>query len=130
MASEYAQALITSWMIHKPLKLIKIFRRRKFLYALKKFQKAGKIIAVYSDYPVREKLCALDFRPDYSYWSNDGIINCMKPKPDGLMRIIHILGISKNRILYIGDREDKDGECAKNAGIDYLDVNDFGKKLS
>ena len=123
--AEQAERVITSWMIHKPLKVIEIFRRRKLVDAVKKFQQSGGMVVVYSDYPVKEKLEALKLKPDYSYWSNDGFINCMKPNPDGLKKIIAALGLDRAEILYIGDREDKDGMCARNAGVAYIDVRNF-----
>ena len=130
LSPDEAQDVITSWMIHKPLKLIHIFRRRRLIDAIKAFQKSGTMIIVYSDYPVREKLCALDLQPDYSYWSGDDVIRCMKPDSSGLSRVIAMLGLEGKNILYIGDRDDKDGECARRAGIAYMDVAEFGRTIT
>ncbi len=123
------ERIINSWMNNKPLKLVKTFRRKKLLSKLKELQTSGKIIIVYSDYPVKEKLRALNFEPDKYYWSNDGFINCMKPSASGLLRIIRELKLNAQNILYVGDRYDRDGECAGRAGIDYADVKEFVKNF-
>lgn len=41
------------------------------------------------------------------------------------MRIIKKLKLKVNKVLYVGDRSDRDGICAERAGIDYLDVKEF-----
>ena len=129
MTLEDAQRTITSWMIYKPLNLLKLFRRRKLLDAVKRLHESGTIIIVYSDYPVKEKLSALGLKPDYAYCSTDKIVKCMKPDSEGLLRIINISGVDKKDILYVGDRYEKDGLCACGAGIDYLDVKVFVRCL-
>lgn len=93
------------------------------------FSVQGKSFVIYSDYPVKEKLSALGLCPDYSFWSDDGVINCMKPNSRGLEVIIFLLGTGRSEILYVGDRYDRDGLCASGAGIDYMDVRDFMKKF-
>ena len=123
------ERIINSWMNDKPLKLVKFFRRRKLLVKLKELQASGKIIIVYSDYPVKEKLRALNFEPYKYFWSNDGFINCMKPDASGLLRIIRELKLNAQNILYVGDRYDRDGECAENAGVAYMDVKEFVKNF-
>ena len=87
--------------------------------------KAGTKIIIYSDNPVKEKINAINFTPDYAFWSCDEMIHCMKPDSQGLINIINFLGLNKSEVLYIGDRYDKDGLCALGAGIDYLDVKNF-----
>lgn len=119
------EEIIKLWMINRPLKFIKLFGRRKLIEKLKSCQKAGAKIIIYSDNPVKEKICAINFTPDYAFWSCDEIIHCMKPDSQGLINIIHFLGLNKSEVLYIGDRYDKDGLCAQGAGIDYLDVKNF-----
>ena len=129
LTTDKADRIITLWMIHEPLKLIKIFRRRKLLEFIAELQNNDKIIVVYSDYPVKDKLRAMNFSPDYAYYSGDKLIQCMKPNSEGLSRIISVLGIEPENILYVGDRDDRDGLCAKGAGIDYMDVKDFCRKI-
>lgn len=117
-----AESLINLWMIIRPLRMIKFFRRRRLISCLKSCQEIGIKIIIYSDNPVKEKITAINFTPDYAFWSCDEIIKCMKPDSHGLINIINFLGINQSEALYIGDRYDRDGLCAKSAGIDYIDV--------
>ena len=119
--------IINSWTIEKPKFLIKKFQREKLITAIKNFQAEGKIIVIYSDNPVAEKIKALDFVPNFYFWSDDDLIKCMKPNPQGLNNIIKFLKLNRAEILYIGDRDDRDGACAKNANVDYCDVKEFIK---
>ena len=54
----------------------------------------------------------------------------MKPDSHGLENIINLLGFHKNKneVLYIGDRYDRDGLCAKSAGINYIDVKNLSSE--
>ena len=124
---EDVRNLLKTWLINKALFAVKIFKKRKLLKYMEKLQKSAVIVIVYSDYPVKEKLQAINFRPDYSFYSNDDLIRCMKPDAGGLLRIIDFLKLNKEFVLYVGDRDERDGLCAQLAGIDYLDVKEFEK---
>ena len=117
--------LINLWMNKKPLMIIRIFRRRKLLEFMKELQVKGKIIIIYSDYPVKEKLEAINFIPNHYYCSDDELIHCMKPDASGLIRMLNSEGLNIESCLYVGDRYDRDGLCAESAGIVYMDVKEF-----
>ena len=121
--------VVQTWMIEKPQIFIKTFQRKKLIAAIKSAQLRGMTIVIYSDNPVAEKIKALDFTPDYAFWSDDDLIKCMKPNAAGLKNIIGLLKLNREEILYIGDRDDRDGVCAKNVGVDYCDVKKFVKIL-
>ncbi|MCJ7449317.1 MAG: HAD family hydrolase [Bacteroidales bacterium] len=44
-----------------------------------------------------------------------------KPSPAGVLHILKITGIERNRTIFIGDSE-ADKKCAQNSGISYLDI--------
>ena len=117
--------VMQDWMIEKPKFFIKIFQRRKLIAAINSAKLRGVKIVIYSDNPVTEKVKALDFTPDYAFWSDDDLIKCMKPDSSGLKNIIRLLNLNRAEVLYIGDRDDRDGACAKSAGVDYCDVKKF-----
>lgn len=121
--------IVNLWTIEKPRFLIKTFQRKKLIAAIKSAQLRGVKIVIYSDNPVAEKIKALDFVPDYAFWSDDALIKCMKPNPKGLKNILKFLRLRPDEVLYIGDRDDRDGDCAKNVGVDYCDVKKFIKFL-
>ena len=52
-------------------------------------------------------------------------VSCMKPDVCGLKKILSLQNLKPAEVLYIGDRDDRDGICARQAGVDYLDVKNF-----
>jgi len=113
--------VVIYWMREKPLRYIALFRDRRLLCLVRQLREHGAKIAVYSDYPVREKIAVLSgLTADYSFCSSDAAIQCLKPDPKGLKNILRITGITAEISLFIGDRYEKDGKCAENAGMDYI----------
>ncbi len=119
--------LLHFWFFEKPLKLIKIFQRKKLIESIIQNQKQGIKMIVYSDYAVDEKITAVDFKPNYTFYSDHELIKCMKPNPIGLKNILKKLNLKADEVLFIGDRDDRDGLCAEGAGVDYLNVKNFKK---
>lgn len=77
--------------------------------------------AIYSDYNSKNKLKKMGLDVDLEVSSTDPEVNSFKPLPKGLLMILSEMNISnKNNCLYIGDRLELDGLCAKNAGIPFL----------
>ncbi|MBF1704271.1 MAG: HAD-IA family hydrolase, partial [Selenomonas sp.] len=66
-----------------------------------------------------DKLSRLGIKTEHIYDSTQPEINAFKPNPDGLLYIMKTLKLKKAECLMIGDRDDRDGECARRAGIDY-----------
>ncbi|MCR5626715.1 MAG: HAD-IA family hydrolase [Lachnospiraceae bacterium] len=111
--------LVKYWMFKIPLSLIYENRDKKLLDILNGIKKRGDKVIVYSDYPVEEKLKILNFVPTAAYYSGDDEIGCMKPDSRGLVNILNKHARSKDQALFVGDRFEKDGECAIGAGISY-----------
>jgi len=109
--------IIQKWMIDNPLRYIKIFRDKDLLQILINLKKQGCKIIIYSDYPVTKKLEALDFTADAMYSADD--VGCLKPSPDGLLKICTENELVISECLFIGDRYEKDGKCAENTGMEY-----------
>lgn len=120
MDEERARQIITYWMQKKPLQYLKDFRDERAASIIQQLQKKEKKVVVYSDYPTIDKLNALKIKVEKSFSSSDKEISCLKPNPKGINYIISYYGVSKENVLMIGDREEKDGEAAKNAGIDRI----------
>ena len=121
--------VIRDWLIERALTAVKRWRREKILAAIEKHRREGGMVIVYSDYPVEEKLKAMGLTVDRGYWSGDPLIDCLKPDPRGLNNVIERLKLDRGEILYVGDRDDRDGECARRAGVAYLDVHAFEENL-
>jgi putative hydrolase of the HAD superfamily len=78
--------------------------------------------AVYSDYPVVEKLSALGIKVDRTFCSTHKNIAQLKPSKKGLDTICEVFKCDTNKAVYIGDREDTDGESARMAGVSFIKV--------
>jgi len=118
---EQGNSVIRYWMQERPLRYISRFRDKKLIFLIQQLREHGAKIAVYSDYPVQQKLTALpDLTTDYYFCAADPAIQCLKPDPAGLKNILHITGETAENSLFIGDRYEKDGKCAENAGVDYI----------
>lgn len=94
-------------------------------------------IAIYSDYKAHDKLKAMDLQADLILSSTDADIDRLKPDPKALFYIAEKFKVTPQECLFIGDRQELDGECAINAGMPYLIVQkkpfkdfDFYSKLT
>jgi len=109
--------IINKWMVERPLPFVRKFRDKRLISLLENCRTHGFKLFVYSDYPVADKLEALGFTPDVAYSADD--VGCLKPSPDGLLHILKENNVKASDCLFIGDKFEKDGKCAENAGMDY-----------
>jgi HAD superfamily hydrolase (TIGR01549 family) len=80
----------------------------------------GKRIAIFSDFPVEEKMGALQLKADkYFYSANSGIYQ-LKPSAPAIKYICAEMDCKLDEAILIGDRDDTDGESAREAGMKYL----------
>ncbi len=94
-------------------------------------------IGIYSDYKAADKLKAMHIEADIVVCSTDEKVDQLKPSPEGLLHIAQKLGLKPEECLFIGDRQELDGECAIRANMPYLIVDkkpfskfDFYHKLT
>lgn len=113
------QSLVQKWLFLKPLKWIKIFADKNLIYYLKEKQKSIPVV-IYSDYETKEKLNALNFKPNFKFSYDGTNIRYLKPNPQGLTYIANNLNLLPENILIIGDRFDKDGLAASAFGSEFL----------
>ncbi|MCR5473888.1 MAG: HAD family hydrolase [Lachnospiraceae bacterium] len=118
--ADSVRMIVRKWIYDEPLSVIGRTRDRRIGEWIEKLQKAGKTVLVLSDYPTQDKLRALSLSVGGQYCTADERIGQLKPSPKGLFVIMEDFGVSPEDILMIGDREEKDGECAKGAGADCL----------
>ena len=107
--------------------------------ALMKIKEMGILTATLSDVPygMDNELALGDIGPlikyiDLPYTSND--TGYRKPCKEGLLMIAYKLGIDPSEMAFVGD-ENKDMECARNAGVKAILINrtdekkDFGQDI-
>lgn len=116
---EQVREVITKWMLEAPLTSLVRFRDSVLMSSLTTLRQQGIKVVVYSDYPVTDKLKALEFESDAAYYSGDENINALKPSPNGILYILESMKLDKKDAIMIGDRMEKDGMAAKTAGVDF-----------
>ncbi len=118
-ADKVAQT-VKRWIYDNPLSALKSAKDVYLAGWIARLRQEGKTVVVLSDYPAKDKLKALDITVDKDYGPDDDRIDELKPSPKGLQVIMQDYGIAPDEVIMIGDREEKDGRCAKAAGVDSL----------
>lgn len=113
---------IKEFMHKLPLKFLFNTRYRNIDLVFDKLKEKNITIAVYSDYPVKEKLDVLGLKADELICSSDEGIQQLKPSGKAIDKICRKMNTSKEKAILIGDRDDTDGESARIAGIAFLKV--------
>ena len=128
VSTHYVKKIVDKWLLKKPLNLIAQFKDKKLIKIINNCRKKGLKIFIYSDYPTDEKLKVMNINYDKSYNPGNKNIKYLKPNPKGLKYIIKENNLKKEEVLYIGDRDSKDGECARKCGIEYIILPKFFRK--
>ncbi|MBN1950145.1 MAG: HAD family hydrolase [Bacteroidales bacterium] len=113
------RSVIKKWMLSFPLSHLRKVRYpgiKSFFHELKKHQKK---IAVFSDFPVDDKLKSLHLEADRTFCSTDQEIAQLKPSKRGVEIICRSFGCPPARTIFFGDRTDTDGESARLAGVHF-----------
>lgn len=115
--------IVKRWIYDNPLSALPAVCDMRLVRWIGDLRQDGKTVVVLSDYPTKDKLDAMGVEVDGQYGPDDKRINELKPSPKGLQVIMDDYGISREEVIMIGDRDEKDGECARAAGIDSLILN-------
>ena len=115
--------LVSDWMFERPLKYLPSCRYPGVLELFSNLKQRGIGIGVFSDYPSEAKLTVLGLSADIMVCSTDKNVDRLKPDPKGLLITAEKLGTPVGECLFIGDRDEKDGECARGGGMRYLILN-------
>lgn len=113
---ERVRAVVREWMHTRPLRHMRACRPDGVGDLFHRLAHAGVRIGVFSDYPAAEKLRALGLECDACMSAEDSDIGRLKPDPAGLLRVLEFLRVVPGRALMVGDREERDGACARRAG--------------
>ena len=63
----------------------------------------------------------MQLQVDLEISSTDERVNSFKPNPEGLMLVLSQMNITnKANCLFLGDRDELDGQCARTLGIPFL----------
>ena len=112
--------LVREWMEERPLRRVRTARVRGASDLFDALRGHGIQIAIWSDYPVPDKLAALDLRADHAVSASDPDVAALKPNPAGLRWLLERTGIAPEDTLMVGDRDSHDGAASRAAGVDFL----------
>jgi len=115
--ADAVQALVTDWMEQRPLACIGRCVYRHVPALFESLHTRGKQVAVFSDYPARDKIQALGLRAYPIICATDAEVARLKPDPRGLLAILAHCDVNPRRALMIGDRFDRDAAAARRAGV-------------
>lgn len=118
--AEQVCTVVGEWMERRPLRHLRACRLAGLDVLFDGLRRAGKRIAIFSDYPAVAKLEALDLKADLVVSAADEAVQRLKPHPAGLHHILEASGVAAARALVIGDRFDRDWAAADRAGIPAL----------
>ena len=92
---------------------------------LQQLRNQGVKVAVFSDYGYLDKrLKAVDLNPEWFDLCIDApALGGLKPCRESFLKIAEMLNEAPEDILVIGDRDDTDGQGARNSGMQFLLVN-------
>lgn len=118
------ERIIREWMYRRPLKYLKWCRRKGVVPLFAEAKQRGIQLGVFSDYPAKEKLQALelDAYAQLVLCATDPEINAFKPHPRGFLLACERWGIPPEEVLYVGDRPEVDAKGAEGAGMRCLIV--------
>jgi FMN phosphatase YigB (HAD superfamily) len=119
IAPAKVKQLIEKWMFQAPLPLLPACRFQGIAELFAALKSRGIKIAIYSDYPALDKLAAMGLEADLVVASTDSDLDTLKPNPAGLRYILKKFATTADRAIFFGDRDELDGECARQAGMPY-----------
>jgi len=117
---EAVHALVDDWIETRPLPYLAACRYDGVAELFAGLGRHGKTIGVLSDYPAKAKLAALGLAADHVVTASDPGVGILKPHPRGLQALMAKAGAVPAATLLIGDRADRDGVAAREAGAQVL----------
>ncbi len=120
LTEQEVAAIIKEWIDIKALKYLRPARFYNIDKVFDFLNSRGIKIGVFSDYPVEKKLAVLGLAADVVCYSSEPEVNRLKPQPQGLLKTIERMGLERGDCVMIGDRMERDGICAREAGVAFL----------
>lgn len=120
IGTEHIADIVEKWIYKKPLKYMEISRFDMVDTFFDALRMRGLKIGIFSDYPVDEKLAALRLSADATCYSLEPDLNKLKPQTLGLKTVINRLLLDISECVFIGDRDSRDGLCARRLGVPFV----------
>lgn len=120
LSPEAVRLAVEAWMHERPLSFLRACRYPGVERVFAALKASGRVTAIFSDYPAEAKLRALGLEAEFHVAATDPDVQRLKPHPLGLTKVLERAGVPPEACLYIGDRDERDGECARRLGVRYL----------
>lgn len=119
--SSELKKLVEDWMEKRPLRHMAACARPDLLSTLAVLDRHHIPVGVFSDHRVEGKLDALGVKHLVKAYccATSAEVGAFKPDPKGFLSLADALGVPASRILVVGDRDDADGDGARNAGMGF-----------
>jgi FMN phosphatase YigB (HAD superfamily) len=114
------RALVREWMDERPLPYLRRALVAGAAELLPALRERGIVTAIWSDYPVPDKLAALGLAADHVVSALDRDVGALKPDPAGLALLLTRTGLRPDQALMIGDRTSHDGRAAAALSVPFL----------
>lgn len=114
--------LVDRWMYRAPLPFLAELGDPDLRRMMTRLRLRGYRLAVYSDYPVREKLQSLSLPLglfDALVESGEADVDSLKPHPRGFLEVCRRLSLEPGEVLFVGDRDPVDGAGARAVGMPF-----------
>jgi putative hydrolase of the HAD superfamily len=105
------------WLEERPLRHLMRYRYPRLPELFLGLRKCGKKIGIFSDYPARKKLDALELDADFIVCAGDEGVGVLKPHARGLHVLMSRAAMSPSETILIGDRPERDGLAAQSVGV-------------
>ncbi|MFK7923154.1 MAG: HAD family hydrolase [Bacteroidia bacterium] len=116
---EQIKKTIEEWMIRRPIKHLRTLQYEEVNPIFEQLRTADIKIAIFSDFPADEKLAGMGLKADYVLDATHPAVDQLKPHPRGLQYLMEQSGFAAEQCLFVGDRDDRDGEAARRAAMPY-----------
>lgn len=117
IAPDTVRAIVSEWIDVRPLPFLRACAFPGVHRLFEALRSSGRTVAIFSDYPARDKLASMGLAADIVASASDPEINRLKPNPKGLARILSESNSRPEQCLMIGDRFDRDAEAASRCGV-------------
>ena len=114
------------WLSEEPLAFISSYRYEGVQDVLSELTGSGLRLGVFSDYPSRAKLKAMNIEDFFEtvVSAQDPEVQRFKPDPLGIQITLKRMGIAAHEALYVGDRPEIDGVASERAGVAFRLIGD------
>jgi HAD superfamily hydrolase (TIGR01549 family) len=116
-SEDQVRSTAEEWLEQRPLRHLIRYRYPRLPELFRGLRKHGKTIGIFSDYPARKKLEALELDADVIVCAGDADVGVLKPHAKGLQLLMSRAATNPAETIMIGDRPERDGLAARTANV-------------